>query len=140
MTTRHSISKLAALCFVAALAGCAAAPGTQAPPDSAKYTVENTDHFAALDPAADSAVKCTGLQERTLGDGRLEVIANVKNRGSDATRVQIQCVYLDAQGALVGSEGPWQELSLTGNSTEVVRFTAPDTRSTSYSIRVRRVR
>jgi hypothetical protein len=136
MTTRPSIPLLAALCCAWAFAGCAAAPTL----DSAKYTVENTDHFAALDPEAEAAVRCTGLQERTLGDGRLEVIANVKNRGAQAARVQIQCEFLDEQGMPVGSEGAWQELALAGDSTEVVRFTAPDARAKGYAIRVRRKR
>jgi hypothetical protein len=139
MTTRHSISLLAALCGLAALAGCAASPGSQAPRDSAKYTVENTDQFVALDPATEASVNCTGLQERTLGDGRLEVIANVKNLGSAAKRVRIQCVFLDELGGPVGAEGPWQELALAGGSTEVVRFTAADTRAKRYAIRVRKV-
>jgi hypothetical protein len=140
MTTRHSLSTLAALCCLGLLGGCAAAPGAQAPRDSAKYTVENTDHFAALDPEAEAAVSCTGLQERSLGDGRLEVIANVKNRGGQPVRVQIQCVFMDEQGAPVGADGPWQALALAGDSTEVVRFTASDTRAKSYSIRVRKAR
>jgi hypothetical protein len=140
MTTRHSLSFVAALCCLVALAGCSAPSDTQAPSDSAKYTVENTDRFAALDPAADAAVMCTGLQERTLGDGRLEVIANVKNRGGQATRVQVQCDFLDDQGAPVGAEGPWQALELAGDSTEVVRFTAPDAKAKRYAIRVRRAR
>ena len=138
MTTRHSISLLAALGSLAALAGCAGAPASQAPQDSAKYTVENTERFLALYPATEAAVNCTGLQERTLGDGRLEVIANLKNRGSAATRVRIQCVFLDEMGGPVGAEGSWQVLALAGDSTEVVRFTAADARAKRYAIRVRK--
>jgi hypothetical protein len=140
MTTRHSLSLLAALCGLGALAGCAAAPDNQGPRDSAKFTVENTDRFVALDPATEAAVGCTGLQERTLGDGRLEVIANVKNRGSAPERVQIQCLFLDDDGAPVGAEGAWQALAIAGDSTEVVRFTAPDAAAKKYAIRVRRAR
>jgi hypothetical protein len=137
--TRHSFSLMAALCALAALAGCAGQPAGQAPRDSAKYTVENTDRFQALDPATEAAVSCTGLQERTLGDGRLEVIANVRNLGVAVARVKLQCVFLDEFGGPVGSEGPWQELGLAGNATEVVRFTAPDARTKRYAIRVRKV-
>lgn len=140
MTTRQSIPLLTALCCLGALAGCGTAPGTQAPLDSTKFTVENTDRFAALDPATEAAVSCTGLQERTLGDGRLEVIANVKNRGGGPVKVQIECVFLDEQGVQVGAGGSWQALALAGDSTEVVRFTAPDAVAKRYAIRVRKVR
>ena len=140
MTKRPSFSLLAALCGLGCLAGCATSPATQAPRDSTKFTVENTDRFAALDAATGAAVNCTGLQERTLGDGRLEVIANVKNRGSAPARLQIQCLFLDDDGAPVGAEGPWQALAIAGDSTEVVRFTAPDAAAKKYAIRVRRAR
>jgi uncharacterized protein YcfL len=140
MTKRPSLSLLASLCSLGLLAGCATSPATQAPRDSTKFTVENTDRFAALDAATGAAVECTGLQERTLGDGRLEVIANVKNRESAPTRVQIRCAFLDDQGTPVGGATAWQALSLAGGSTEVVRFTAPDAAAKAYAIRVRKVR
>jgi hypothetical protein len=140
MTTRHSISLLSALCCLEMMAGCGTAPATQAPVDSTKFTVENTDRFLVLDAATEAAVNCTGLQERTLGDGRLEVIANVKNRDSGPTRVQIQCVFLDDQGTPVGAMDSWQVLALAGDSTEVVRFTAPDAVAKRYAIRARKAR
>ena len=140
MNTRHSIPILTALCCLGALAGCATAPGTQATTDSTKFTVENTERFAALDPATEALVSCTGLQERTLGDGRLEVIANVRNRDRGPVKVQIRCAFLDEQGVQVGTGGPWQELALAGDSTEVVRFTAPDAVAKRYAIRVRKAR
>ncbi|HXQ80125.1 MAG TPA: YcfL family protein [Opitutaceae bacterium] len=140
MHTRHSISLLTALCLLETLAGCAASPGTPAPSDSTKFTVENTDRFVVLDAATEAAVNCTGLQERTLGDGRLEVIANVKNRDSAPTQVQIQCLFLDDQGLPVVAAGSWKVLALGGGSTEAVRFTAPDAAAKRYAIRVRKVR
>ncbi|HEY1764525.1 MAG TPA: YcfL family protein [Opitutaceae bacterium] len=135
--TRHFFSLAAAFGALAAFAGCEAS--SQAPRDSAKYTMENTDRFAALDTATEAAVSCTGLQERTLGDGRLEVIANVRNLGSSPARVAIQCVFLDAMGMPGEPEGAWQHVALAGDATEVVRFTAPDARSKRYSIRARKV-
>ena len=135
--TRHLLTLIAACGALAAFAGCATS--SQAPRDSAKYTMENTDRFAALDAATETAVSCTGLQERTLGNGRLEVIANVRNLGSSPARVMIQCVFLDAMGMPVEPEAAWQPLALGGEATEVVRFTAPDARSKRYSIRARKV-
>ena len=78
-------------------------------------------------------------QERTLGDGRLEVIANLKNRGSAPVRVHVQCLFQNDQGAPFSVEGSWQSLSIAGDSTEVMRFTAPDAMVKAYEIRVRKV-
>ena len=141
MNPRLTIGLLAALACLGSLwGGCVAAPGPQAPRDSTKFTVGNTDRFAALDAASAAAVDCTGLQERTLADGRLEVIANVKNRLSGPTRVQIRCEFADDQGTAVGPGVPWQALALAGAATEVVTFTAPSAAARAYAIRVRTVR
>jgi len=137
MTPRLPIPILVALCL---LAGCASAPAPQAPQDSTKFTVENTDRFAVLDSATEAVVSCTGLQERTLGDGRLEVVANLKNSDAKPVQVQVQCEFLDGDGVPLGAEAPWQVLAIAGNSTEVVRFTAPATAAKKYAIRVRKAR
>jgi uncharacterized protein YcfL len=128
---------LAAVC---SLAGCASAPAPQAPQETTKFTVENTDRFAVLDSATEAVVSCTGLQERTLGDGRLEVVANLKNGGGKPVQVQVQCEFLDGEGMPVSAEVPWQLLAISASSTEVVRFTAPSTAAKKYAIRVRRAR
>jgi uncharacterized protein YcfL len=139
MTLRHPIT-LPALCALALLAGCSAVPAPQAPMETTKFTVENTDRFVALDPAAEAAVSCTGLQERTLGDGRIEVVANLKNSDAGPVKVRVQCIFVDDQGAPVGPEAPWQPLAISGQSTEVMRFTAPGLSARRYVIRVRTAR
>jgi len=121
------------------LAGCAT-PGPYTPQDTTKYSVENTEKFVLLDKAVQHSVTCTGLQERTLSDGRIEVVANVKNREKRRIEVQIQCVFKDASGASTMDETPWQTLILSEYSTEAVRFTATGTASTRYTIRVRQAR
>ena len=128
---------LAAVC---SLAGCASAPAPQAPQETTKFTVENTDRFAVLDSATEAVVSCTGLQERTLGDGRLEVVANLKNGGANPVQVQVQCEFLDGEGMPLSAEAPWQLRAISASSTEVVRFTAPSTAAKKYAIRVRRAR
>jgi uncharacterized protein YcfL len=138
MTSRPSLFISLALCC-AALTGCAVAPGTE-PQDSAKFTVENTDQFSALDPATEAAVSCTGLQERMLGDGRLEVVANVKNRGNQPVTVDIRCLFLDDRGVTSEVEAPWKPLALEPDATEVVRFTSADATAKKYAIRVRGAR
>jgi hypothetical protein len=120
--------------------GCVSEPGPFAPLDTTKFTLENTDRFVLLDKPAQYSVTCTGLQERPLADGRLEVVANVKNREARRIQVQINCVFKDDQGFSTGDETPWQTLILSENSTEAVRFTAMNTLARKYTVRVRQAR
>ena len=122
------------------LAGCATEPGPYTPQDTTKYTVENTEKFVLLDKPTQISVTCTGLQERLLPDGRLEVVANVKNREARRIQVQIQCVFKDEQRFSTGDETAWQTLILAGNSTEAVRFPAMNAQAKTYEIRVRQAR
>ena len=132
-------SRGAALLVCAALAfsaGCVSEPGPLAL-DTTKFTLENTDRFVLLDKPAQYSVTCTGLQERPLADGRLEVVANVKNREGRRIQVQINCIFKDEQGFSTGDETPWQTLILSENSTEAVRFTAMNILARKYTVRVR---
>jgi hypothetical protein len=131
------LSATAALAF---FAGCVTEPGPFQPLDTTKYTLENTDRFVLLDKPAQVSVTCTGLQDRLLADGRLEVVANVKNRESRRIEVQINCVFKDEQSFATGDETPFQTLILAENSTEAVRFTAMNTAAKKYTIRVRQAR
>jgi hypothetical protein len=141
--TRPAFLRGAALAAIAVLgfgAGCAMQPGPLPPLDTTKFTLENTDKFVLLDQPAQYSVTCTGLQERPLADGRLEVVANVKNRESRRIQVQINCVFKDDQGFSTGDETPWQTLILSENSTEAVRFTAMNGLARKYTVRVRQAR
>ena len=131
---------LLATVALALLAGCATEPGPFTPQDTTKYTVENTEKFVLLDKPTQVSVTCTGLQERLLPDGRLEVVANVKNREARRIQVQIQCVFKDEQRVSTGDETAWQTLILAENSTEAVRFTAMTPQAKTYEIRVRQAR
>ena len=131
---------LLATVALALFAGCATEPGPFTPQDTTKYTVENTEKFVLLDKPTQVSVTCTGLQERLLPDGRLEVVANVKNREARRIQVQIQCVFKDEQRVSTGDETAWQTLILAENSTEAVRFTATNPQAKTYEIRVRQAR
>ena len=131
---------LSAVAALALFAGCVTGPGPFQPLDTTKYTLENTDKFVLLDQPAQISVTCTGLQERILADGRLEVVANVKNRESRRIEVQINCVFKDEQSMSTGDETPFQTLILAENSTEAVRFTAMNVAAKKYTLRVRQAR
>jgi len=131
---------LSAAAALALFAGCATQPGPFRPLDTTKYTLENTENFVLLDQPTQNSVTCTGIQWRPLADGRLEVVANVKNRESRRIEVQINCVFKDDQGFATGDETPFQTLILSENSTEAVRFTAMNLAAKKYTIRVRQAR
>lgn len=134
---RKTLAGLTALCALALLGGCAGASSHGEAQETTKFTVENTDRFIALDAATEAAISCTGLQERLLGDGRLEVVANLRNSGTGDVKVHVQCVFLDDQGLPIDAAAPWRNLVISDSATEVVRFSAPNKQAKKYSIRVR---
>jgi len=139
MNPPGKILSLLALTLVG-FAGCVGTPTAYEPLDTTKYTVESTDKFERLDQAAPAGITCTGLQERWLPDGRLEVIANVKNRENRRVQVQINCVFKDENGISTGDETPFRTVTLTERATEAVQFTSMNNLARRYTIRVREPR
>ena len=131
---------VAAVLAAGVLTGCTTPTGPFTPLDTTKYTLENSERFVLLDQPTQVSVTCTGLQEITLPDGRLEVVANVKNRENRRLEVQINCVFKDAAGFFSGDETPWQTLILSEYATEAVRFTAMNAQARKYTVRVRQAR
>lgn len=113
--------------------------GAFTPRNTDRYAVENTAKFVLLDYEMQRRVTCSGLQERVLEDGRLEVVANVRNRVNKRIVVQINCVFKDIQGFPV-EETPFQSLVLTENAQEGVRFVSMNSQAKGYTIRVRKDR
>jgi len=131
---------VAAVLAAGVLAGCATPTGPFPPLDTTKYTLENSERFVLLDQPSQVSVTCTGLQEVILPDGRLEVVANVKNRENRRLEVQVNCVFKDASGSSTGDETPWQTLILSEYVTEAVRFTAMNGQARKYAVRIRQAR
>jgi uncharacterized protein YcfL len=136
----NSAPLVAAVLAAGVLTGCTTPTGPFPPLDTTKYTLEKSERFVLLDQPTQVSVTCTGLQEITLPDGRLEVVANVKNRENRRLEVQINCVFKDASGFSSGDETPWQTLILSEYATEAVRFTAMNGQARQYTVRVRQAR
>ena len=125
---------------LALLGGCASQPpGPFTPQDTTKYTLESTDSFVLMDKQVQYSVTSTGIQYRNLPDGRLEIVANIKNRENRRIQVQVDCVFKDDQGAPT-DESPWQTLILGENTTEAVTFTSMNNQARKYTVRVRQAR
>ena len=105
-----------------------------------KYDLENTGVFVLMDKPTQVSVTTSGVQERRLEDGRLEVVSHLRNRINRRIQVQVSCVFKDAQGFSTGDETPWQNVILTENSQEDLRFTSMNNQAAKYTIRVRQAR
>ena len=139
---RPVVSGICALAALALLSGCSSShpeTGALTPQNTTKFDTENHEKFVLLDPGAQYSVTCSGLQETTLPDGRLEVVARVRNRENRRIQVQINCEFKDAQGFALDST-PFQTLILTENATEGVPFTSMNGKAKDYTIRVRQAR
>ena len=136
MIRTHRFLAFSALAF---LGGCAVPPAPPPPPAApiAPEAASTRETFVPLDQAARDAVTCPAQQDRVLADGRLEVVADLHNRAGHAIEVQIQCVFKDSAGFLLGDSTPWRRLPLADAATETVRFVAKDGRAARYTICVR---
>lgn len=114
--------------------------GAYSPKNTTKFDLENEAKFVTMDNLVQRSVTCSGLQEKVLADGRLEVAANIRNRLERRIQVQVQCVFKDAQGFSTGDESPWQDLILTETAQETVRFQSFNDKAKGYTIRVREAR
>lgn len=126
----------ALLLAAAVVTGCQSG-GAYAPKNATKYDLENKEKFVLMDSMVQRSVTASGIQKRLLPDGRLEVIAHVRNRETRRIQVQINCVFKDASGFSTDDETPWQNLILTENAQEDVRFVSINNKAQDFTIRVR---
>ena len=137
---KTSIILLAASAALA-VTGCSTYDkGPYLPQESQTPAYENSAQVVLMDPGVQYSLTCTGIQEGTTSDGRLEVVAQIRNRENRRIEVQVNCVFKDANGYTTGDETPFQALILTENATEQVKFTAMNTLAKKYTIRVRQAR
>ena len=134
------IALTSAAMFAAFFTGCQTPPGPYAPQDTTRYTVENTDKFVLMDQPTQVSVTCTGLQESINPDGRLEIVANVKNREGRRIQVQINCTFKNAQGFSTGDETPYRTLILGEYETQALHFVSMNNLAHNYTIHVRQAR
>ena len=120
-------------------AGCKSPEGAREPINATKFDVENRSKAVLLDSRAQRSVTYSGLQERVLEDGRLEVAANVRNRENRRIEVQINCEFKDGQGFVV-DRVPFKTLILSENEQQTVRFVSMNNQAKNYTIRVQQSR
>jgi len=92
-----------------------------------------------LDKGVERSVTCPNIEERVTDDGRLEVVANLRNRLNRRIEVQVNCVFKDDKG-FPTDEASFKTLILDENAQEGVRFISMNNQSRTYTIRVRQAR
>jgi uncharacterized protein YcfL len=101
---------------------------------------EGKEPVVLMDPGVRYSVTCSGVQEQTLPDGRLEVLVHLRNRENRRIEVQANCVFKDQNGFSTGDETPFEMVILTENGTEDVKFTSMNNLAKKYTVRVRQAR
>ena len=137
------VSMLAASGAVLLAVGCASShhdKGPYLPQTPPPMGYETREPVVLLDPGVQYSVTCSGIQERTLPDGRLEVVAHLRNRENRRIEVQANCVFKDQNGFTTSDETPFVMVILTENATEDVKFTSMNNLARKYTIRVRQAR
>lgn len=119
-----------------ALTGCQSGGAYEAR-NAQRYDLENKAPFALMDAQVQRSVTTSGIQKKTLEDGRLRVVANVRNREARRIQVQISCVFKDENMVATGDETPWTNLILTESAQEAVEFVSMNNKAKNFTIRVR---
>lgn len=115
--------------------------GAYPPVNTQKGDIEGSSNFVLLDSGAQRSVTSgAAIQRTTLPDGRLRVMAPVRNRENRRIQVQINCVFKDEQGFSTGDETAWQTLFLDENATEGVEFISMNDKAKNFTVRVRQAR
>jgi hypothetical protein len=126
-----SMAGTALACF----SGCHTG-GAYLPENTTRYSYEDAANLVLLDSRVQRSITSPGIQQTTLPDGRLEVVANLRNREERRIQVQVQCEFKDAQGFPVDST-PWTTLILSERSQEGARFVSSNDKAKRYTVRVR---
>ena len=138
---KTSIIRIIPVAAVLVAAGCSThdkGPYLAQTPKTPAY--ESTEPVVLLDPGVQHSVTYTAVNARTLDDGRLEVIVQLRNRENRRIEVQANCVFKDVNGMTTGDETPFQAVILTENATEQVKFISTNDKAKRYTIRVRQAR
>ena len=119
-------------------AGCQTG-GAYLPQNADKHAYENAENFVLMDKGAQRSITSPGIQQTVLPDGRLQVVAQIRNREGRRIQVQVQCEFKDAQGFTIDST-PWNTLILTERAQESVKFVSMNDQAKRFTIRVREAR
>jgi len=124
-------------CIMAALvaslvAGCSMPPaasitGSPQPAFHRKFVAHGLSH---------DWVRCEGLEETSLDNGRLRVRANLRNRLGRRVRVQVSCVFANENGFSTGDRTLYEWHNLDPGELRTVSFDSLG-EAVDYTVQVR---
>lgn len=118
------------------VAGCSG-PSTTAPVMGTRYSLADTEKVMLMDGTVQQAVECTGLQVINRKDGRLEVIASLKNMDHNTFVIEVGAAFKGPAGEDLDDRTAWHRLILEGNNTVIARFVSKDARAADFAVQVR---
>ncbi len=114
--------------------------GPYLPQASKTPAYEGKEPVVLMDPGVQYSVTCSGVDEKTLEDGRLQVMVHLRNRENRRIEVQANCVFKDQNGYSTGDETPFVMVILTENGTEDLKFASMNNLARKFTVRVRQAR
>ena len=138
---KRNLLAVALLPGILVFAGCKSdhAGGAYPPVQTNVNSLEDTARFVLLDKGVQESVTSPGIQETRLTDGRLQVVANLRNMLNRRIQVQANCVFKDPQGFVV-EDTPFVNVFLDENAQEGIKFVSANDKAQRYTIRVRQAR
>lgn len=137
---KMTLLAISLLASAALLTGCKSTDhGAYLPVNANVNNLEDHQRLVLLDKMVQTSVTSPGIQEMRLPDGRLQVVANLRNRENRRIQIQANCVFKDAQGFVV-EDTPFQTVFLDENAQEGVRFVSANEKAQRYTIRIRQAR
>ncbi|MBG86763.1 MAG: hypothetical protein CMO80_07670 [Verrucomicrobiales bacterium] len=133
------MKKLFTLTALAASLGLSACQhgGAYKPKNTAVYNLEDSEPVVLMDRFVQRSVTAPGVKQMTLKDGRMRVIANIRNRESRRIQVQVSCVFKDEDGFPTGEPSNWRDLILTEGAQEGIEFYSLNDKARKFTVRIR---
>jgi hypothetical protein len=123
-------------------AGCSSSQdkGPYLPQNPKTPAYEGREPVVLMDPGVQYSVTCSGVNESTLPDGRMQVVAHLRNRENRRIEVQANCTFKDQNSFSTGDETPFVTVILTENGTQDVTFVSANNQARKYTVHVRQAR
>ena len=136
---RKLLTLVACAGLLPAFTACQTDHGAYLPENVAVNNLEDRSALVLLNKRVQAWVTCPGIQETRLPDGRLQVVAHLRNRQDHGIQVQANCEFKDGQGFVIDAT-PFQNVFLDENAQRDVQFISMNDKAQRYTIRVREAR
>jgi Protein of unknown function (DUF1425) len=138
---RAFLSLLTAGGTILLAAGCSSHDkGPYLPQNPKTPAYEGREPVILMDPGVQYSLTCSGINETILPDGRLQVVAHLRNRENRRIEVQANCTFRDQNGFSGGDDTPFVTVILTENGTQDATFVSANNQARKYTIHVRQAR